>query len=291
VFEAQGRDVVELFNRLSSNDLRPIAGGQAVSTLFLSPEGRVLFRVLLLPGEPLRAVAEPPAREALPAWIDTYTFGEDARLVLEPSLAAAIVLGPDALARAPHVLGGDGAVASGDGVTWARRDLGPLEAAILTGSSHALDAELSRLALPLLDDASWTQLRVETAEPAAGRELTQARFPLEAGLDREVSFTKGCYTGQEVVARQDSRGKVLRRLVALSFDERPPDGEAIDGEGREGCAITTIAPAPSRERDGSRVPVAALAYVSSRQAMPGTRVVTTSGLAARVLELPLLPAE
>jgi len=289
VFGAPGRDTIELLNRLSTNDLRPLASGRSVSTLFLSPEGRVHFRVLLVPGDPLRAIAEPPAREALPAWIDTYTFGEDARLVLEPSLAAAILAGREALAHAPATLAAEGAIASADGVTWARRDLGALPAALLSGTADALDALLARLALPVIDEAAWTQLRVETGEPAAGRELTDARFPLEAGLEREVSFTKGCYTGQEVVARQDSRGKVLRRLVALAFDARPQDDEAIDGEGRDGCTITTIAPAPARDVDGTHIPIAALAYVSNRQATPGTIVTTKSGLGARVLALPLLP--
>ena len=74
-------------------------------------------------------------------------------------------------------------------------------------------------------DAAWEGLRVEAGIPAMGRELDERTIAAEAGLvDRTVSFTKGCYTGQELVARLDARGsRVARRLVGVVAASLPPE--------------------------------------------------------------------
>lgn len=295
-FACQGADTRDLLGRLSSNDLAPLASGEAITTLFLTPTGRIRHRVLLCPEgsaagtDSVLAVAE-SGGDAFPAWIDTYTFAEDCR-VTPLDLGVALAFGPAALRLAPDPLARTGQVASGGGVTWMRRDWGGLPVAILAGRAENL-AELVREPLgestgPTLDERALLQLRVEMGEPAAGAELTEERFPLEAGLLAEISFTKGCYTGQEVVARQDTYGKVARRLVGIAFDAPPVAGDELASQGRA-CVVTSVAPEPSRMADG-RLVSAALGYVAAKNSAPGTAVVTASGLAGIVAELPFLPA-
>src|ERR671928_148140 len=73
------------------------------------------------------------------------------------------------------------------------------------------------------DDGSVDALRIEAGTPRYGREIDDRVLPAEAGLDeRAVSFTKGCYPGQEPIARQRYRGKVNRRLRVLDVDGLPP---------------------------------------------------------------------
>lgn len=100
--------------------------------------------------------------------------------------------------------------------------------------------EIGALAdIPLLDGGELEALRIERGIPAWDRELREGMLPPEAGLDAtDISYTKGCYIGQEVISRIKSAGKVPRRLVRLRFDAATPtEGlELIDGE------LTSISP-------------------------------------------------
>ena len=130
----------------------------------------------------------------------------------------------------------------------------------------------------------YEALRIECGVPAMGRELTERTIPEEAGVvERSVSFTKGCYTGQELVARIDSRGgNVPRRLrgLILDGDDLPADGTALTIEGREVGVVTSAA--RSERLDA----VVALAYVKRDIDVPTGGDV--GGRVARIEPLPLL---
>jgi folate-binding protein YgfZ len=131
--------------------------------------------------------------------------------------------------------------------------------------------------LPIDSDA-FEALRIESGVPAMGRELTEATIPVEAGqwlIDASVSFTKGCYTGQELVARIDSRGgnapRPIRGLrssepVALGAEITTTDGKQL---GTVTSAYATIALAPL-----------------PRSVVPPADVLV-DGAPARVVELPM----
>jgi len=132
----------------------------------------------------------------------------------------------------------------------------------------------------------YEALRIECGVPAMGRELTERTIPAEAGqgvIDRSVSFTKGCYTGQELVARIDSRGgNVPRRLQGLILDgeDLPATGAAVVIEGAEVGTVTSAA------RSDRLDAVVALAYVKRDVDVPtGAEV---DGRVARIEVLPLL---
>ena len=104
---------------------------------------------------------------------------------------------------------------------------------------------------PTLDDADLERLRIEAGTPRFGRELDDRVLPAETGLvERAVSFTKGCYPGQEPIARQHHRGKVNRRLRVLDARRRPADPETPVSYGGKDVGRVT-----------SSVPGLALAYV------------------------------
>ena len=139
-----------------------------------------------------------------------------------------------------------------------------------------------------LPGAALEALRVECGVPAMGAELTDATIPAEAGqwlIDASVSFTKGCYTGQELVARIDSRGgNVPRPVRGLLVDGDPaPVGAAVTLDGKEVGHVTSSARSPA-------LGAIALAPIS-RTVEVGTRVdLAVDGGAARsatVADLPL----
>lgn len=145
--------------------------------------------------------------------------------------------------------------------------------------------------VPVASLEAWESVRVEAGIPRMGAELGPDTIPAEAGrfwVDCAVSFTKGCYTGQELVARIDSRGgHVPRRLagVVVPAPVLPPVGAAVrlPGGGEVGH-LTSVA-----ESRLLRAPVA-LALLHRRAAVPGEVVVAWEGgeVAARAEPLPLV---
>ena len=106
--------------------------------------------------------------------------------------------------------------------------------------------------LPLVDPAAAEVLRIEAGVPAMGAELTDRTIPAEAGqavIDASVSFTKGCYTGQELVARVDSRGnnvpRQVRSLVLAGAPSAPAPGAEVTDQGKAVGAVTSVAWSPS----------------------------------------------
>lgn len=141
--------------------------------------------------------------------------------------------------------------------------------------------------VPLGDPAAFEVARIEAGVPAMGRELTERTIPQEAGslVEHTVSFTKGCYTGQELVARLEARGaNVARRLRGVVLDpagQCPEDAILVSGE-RELGRLTSIAWSP-----GFAAPVA-LAYVRRDVVLPAAARAMPGGANARIRELPLL---
>jgi folate-binding protein YgfZ len=140
----------------------------------------------------------------------------------------------------------------------------------------------------LCDLQAYEAVRVEAGWPMMGREIDEKTIPAETGVvDRAVSFTKGCFTGQELVARIDSRGgNVPRHLrgVVVGTNVVPPVGATVEVDGKDVGVLTSVA--ESLER---RAPVA-LAYVRRAVEPPADVVLTWDGgsAPARVETLPLV---
>ena len=137
-----------------------------------------------------------------------------------------------------------------------------------------------------LDESTSEALRIESGVPLFGVDMDGETIPLEAGIEaRAISFTKGCYVGQEVVIRVLHRGhgRVARKLVGLSIDgERvPTPGAAIRANDRELGEVTSSTWSPALKR-----PIA-LAYVHRDFVEPGTNV-TVDGEPAQVTALPFV---
>jgi folate-binding protein YgfZ len=134
-----------------------------------------------------------------------------------------------------------------------------------------------------VDEALWEVARIEAGFPRMGAELGESTIPAETGLvAAAVSFTKGCYTGQELVARIDSRGNnVPRHLRGLLLSGPAEVGAAITAGDKAVGALTSVALSPA-------LGWVALAYVS-RSVSPGDAVVVDGGPGAEVRDLPLRP--
>jgi folate-binding protein YgfZ len=141
----------------------------------------------------------------------------------------------------------------------------------------------------LCSQEAYEAVRIEAGIPMMGRELDESTIPAEAGIvDRTASFTKGCYTGQELVARIDSRGgNVPRHLrgIVVTGDEVPPVGATLQVDGKGVGSLTSVA------RSAALQASVALAFVGRAVTAPADVTVVWDGgsAPAQVEPLPLVP--
>lgn len=164
----------------------------------------------------------------------------------------------------------------------------PLPGVLLWSGDTSKLAELAELArgsgAPACDNETYNVLRVEAGTPVAGLELTEDINPWEAGLDAAISLHKGCYNGQEVVARLDTYKKVKQRLRGLKLQSAVPMGEraALEVDGRNAGFLTSSVLSP-------RLGPIALAYVRGDYEQAGREIEVVHGdqrQTATVGELP-----
>lgn len=278
-----GRDRLDLLHRLSTNDLRKLGSGQGAPTVLTSPTGRVMALLMVYAGE--REVylrAQPGQSAGVARYLNSMIFWQDEVAVADLSAETAQfgVYGPQATER---LAGLASAVPDVPAYGWGRATLagtevslhrgGPLEAQDWTvvaprSSADAIRATLAGV-MDELDAATADVLRVEAGLPAWGHELSDQVTPLETGLLSAISFNKGCYTGQEVIARQVNYDKITRNLVGLLLGEdaagRVRSGASVAGPGRGGF-VGSVVMSPGLGR-----PIA-LAVVPRELAQPGTQV-------------------
>ena len=137
-----------------------------------------------------------------------------------------------------------------------------------------------------VDPATADAIRIESGVPLFHRDMDEETIPLEAGIEsRAISFSKGCYVGQEVIIRVLHRGhgRVARRLLGLRFggDRVPPAGASIRAGDREIGEVTSGTWSPALQR-----PIG-LGYVHRDFVEPGTKV-TVDGAEAEVVALPFV---
>jgi len=307
-----GAKRLDLLHRLTTYDLRGIEPGQGAQTVLLTEKGRILDDLRLYARqEHAYLVTSPGNQRRIQEAIERLRFRDDVTLEdLTAGTAMISLFGPqsahllEAASRTGHLeqtplhhsvsLSIDGArltAARTSGVGGLGFDLIVEARAAPTVWKGLLGRGQPYGASPCGEEA-YEMLRIEAGLPRFGRELTEEHNPLEARLDAAISWTKGCYVGQEVVARLDSRQKVSKLLVGLYLEPGPvPDpGSSIEAPGKEGTPIgslTSVAPSLDLRR------VLGLGYVRNEHSAPGTSLVVASSgdrMTAQVAELPFHPA-
>lgn len=294
------RDRAALLHRLSTNHIERLAPGAGADTVLTTPIGRIvdLLGVYAL-ADALLLISSPGRGPALANHLRKNIFFND-KVKLEDAtqaLGQLALYGPQAGALlAARGLPGAGLPARGIAeAAWGDAPLYVAACRPLGGAGYwliAAPAALADLAAALradgaatLDEPTHEVLRVEAGHPAYGRELSQEYIPLETGLWDAVSFNKGCYVGQEIIARMESRGRLAKSLRGLRLAEPPrlPAEPAaplakLDAGGKEAGDLTSVVESPRHGLIG-------LAYVRTAYAEPGTGLVA-AGAGAQVVELP-----
>ena len=281
-----GVDAATFLQGQVSNDVEGLAVGAGCYAAFLTPKGKMLGDVRILnAGDELLLDTERVALQALFNMIRRFSLGYQVKLhkrTLERGLLSLIGPGTGEVAGAGELPAEEHAhlpVSLGAVKARAiRTDVG----IDLLCDPVDLDALRERRAEPgavPVAEAAVECLRVEHGRPRYGIDLDDSVIPQEAGLnERAVSFTKGCYVGQETVARLHYRGKPNRRLRGLRLSEMAPAGDELSFEGRSVGQLSSVVPSP-------RFGPIGLALVR-REAPPGSTVSVGEAVTAEVTELP-----
>ena len=310
----EGADVLRYLHSVSSQHTEDLRPGDATQALLLSPKGKIefAFRMVVLEGGALldtELEAAGPLAERLARFVFRYDVKvrdlNDGRPG-DGGIAALSLIGEGAdgvleAAGLPAAPAAPGQATLADGLAIYRTELGvDLVGATAGAATAAADAlEAAGVAFGPLE--AWELARVERGLPRWGAELTDDVLPEEAGLlGTYVHMDKGCYPGQESVARVHNRGQVQRRLAGLRFDEiapRPAGDRGAAGDAAD--AAGDLVPAPRTElvtEDGRRagqvrsvvrhprLGTIALAYLRGVAGTGGR--VRAGDLGATVMELP-----
>jgi folate-binding protein YgfZ len=281
-----GSDVLRYLHAVCTQHTLDRAPGDATQALLLSPKGKIefAFRLAVLE-EGVLVDTEAAAAQGLAERLARFVFRYDVT-VGQPVPGAATVVGPGAdaaLAAAglPVPVPGRAGIAGPDLVL--RRT--PVGVDLLGPGAPAAVAGLERAGVERAPDGLWELLRVEHGLPRAGLELTDDVLAEEAGLlGSHVHLDKGCYPGQETVARVHNLGQVQRRLAGLRFEPSgdglpAPRTDLVADDGRRAGQLRSVV-------DHPRLGPIGLAYVrrvvdDGRQVRAGDRVATVVALPFR----------
>lgn len=221
VLAVTGPDAKSWLNGIVTCDVTVTSPTRGAYGLLLTKQGKIQAEIDVIASESglLLGVAAAPGEDVL-AVLDRYLIMEDAELAEAPELSWLRLHGSGSLEAAAAI----GEARASGAIDWL--GIGGAAVALPRGREDlALEPLLARgVARRLgLDEDEWTSLRIAHAAPRFGADFGPEDNPHQAGLDRRaVSWSKGCYLGQEVVCMQDMRGKLKRRLVALEIEGTEP---------------------------------------------------------------------
>jgi aminomethyltransferase len=299
MFAMRGRDHAKFLQRMVSNDVKRLVPGQGTYATLLNPQGHILVDMHLYCGPDAFFVAtDADLRDKALGGLKRYVISD--QVEFEPlDLYALAFQGPRARPLLEKTLHIDlpalqeydhfATNYAGFPVRVVRAsDMGEEGYQVWAGADAvsalwgAACGQAPTFGMLPCGTQALETLRIEAGIPRYGQELDEGTLPNEAGLWNALSFSKGCYVGQEIVERTRSRGHVNWKLTGLVVESEapPPPAEKLSREGREIGEVTSSCVSPTLGK------AIALAYLRHEVAEPGTKLEFPSGALAEVVALP-----
>ena len=239
----KGKDSIDLLDRLTTNDLKSLKSMEHAYSLLVSPKGRMIeiLSILNLEDQIILGCSADSLDKVL-EWIDFYTFGEEVEITLDEKdyQSKIMIMGENSIPFINSVFGIDMSLSEGKSMFIALNkplygrikllvvnknyfDFGHYE---IYASKEDIDYVLKLLKknngnfefVNYLSDDEFNNYRIVNNLAGYPTEINENYNPLEAGLKKYINFNKGCYIGQEVIARLDTYSKVKNRLVLIKSD-------------------------------------------------------------------------
>lgn len=258
----EGADRLDLINRLSTDQVIPLETHKGVKTILTSDKGRFVDLLTLFNfGEFVFAECSFNNAVIVITHLDKYTIMDDFTVTnLSGTHETILFFGENAEQFISKLTGGDVSALEENGfLLTSEHDAIAFRSDDLEGGiefTYSIDDKdywtnaffseenKSEFKLNEFTDEQFEILRIESGIPKYGAEMSDLTNPLECGLNKYVSFTKGCYIGQEVIARLDAYDKISKHMVGLKITGTPADlpanGDKITLDGKE-CGFVTSA--------------------------------------------------
>lgn len=292
-------DRLQFLHNQSTNDLKSLKAGQGCDTVLVTSTARTVdLATVYVLEESVLLLVSPNMSEKVIKFLDRYIFfadnvklldvtsetatlsliGSNSHSVLEKLGASAIVGQPYASHQRVELAGQPVRVAVGSGLA--------TEGYTLIANAdqvEVLKAALLEAGAALIDDRTWEQLRVAQGRPLPDRELTEEYNPLEAGLWHTISFNKGCYIGQETIARLETYKGVKQQLWGVKLSAFVEPGATVTiGEDKVGTLTSSV------ETEAGAI---GLAYIRTKANAAAGLQVTIAGQSGELVDLPFLTRE
>ncbi len=254
-----GETRFDLINRMSTQKVQSMSKGEGTATILTTDIGRIIDRLLLYATtNTFYALTSENNSEAIARYLMRFVFFQDDFKLQDISSGTVIFAIYGLQAREKAIAAGF----SDEDLPlhhWRQTKLGDVTAYLhhtdpihgqgyfVIGEAKDRDLLWQRLldtGLVAANAAAYDFLRIEAGQPRLGHELTGDYIPLEANLWADVSFNKGCYIGQEIIARMESRGKLAKKLVLLAADAPLTEGDTILANGKKVGSLTSTAVDP-----------------------------------------------
>jgi hypothetical protein len=256
-----GTEAPDLLERLTTNKIIELPLNTGVKTVITTNKGRMIDLLYVYSTDKgLLVITSKNNQDTISSWIDYYTFGEDVTISnISNSTAMIGIAGPKTFTFLKEFFSADGFELEKNELTkiqfenndvWVIRtdSHGLLGVDIIfpNENQHFIWEKIMSTSLTIEKPTELTlnTIRINEGIPVLGNELTQDYNPLEAGLIESVNFQKGCYIGQEVIARLNTYSKVKRSLVKIKWDSSVPPAKNIivDESNKEVGKLTSMTP-------------------------------------------------
>ncbi|MBL8157036.1 MAG: glycine cleavage system protein T [Anaerolineae bacterium] len=286
--EIRGRDGLVILQRISTNDILGLPQNIGCPTILTNPNGRILDRLMVYPvDQTVWITTEPGRSDAALAYLRRQVFFNDDATIIDRSGETRLFAlhGPrtnEVIERIAGITSTTHDYASAT-ISIAGADILLLQRKTVSGGHWAVIVPQDKAAeiwqflikngqtegIRPAGSLVYNALRIRAGRPAVGRELSTDYIPLEAGLWDEVSFTKGCYTGQEIIARMESRGRLAKTMVQFKLSRFVEAPQKLVLGGKEVGTMTSAVLTPAGE-------ALALGFVKVSEAIIGHRLAVES---------------
>jgi aminomethyltransferase len=254
-----GETRFDLINRMSTQKVLSLAPGEGTATILTTDIGRMIDRLLLYATDSkVYALTSENNSDAIARYLMRFVFFQDDFQIQDISRDTTVfgVYGPQARQKVIQAGFSDEELPLHH---WRQTQFGEVTAYLhrtdpIHGDGYFIMAEekdrealwqrLLDTGLLVADAAAFDYLRIEAGLPRFGRELSGDYIPLEANLWADVSFNKGCYIGQEIIARMESRGKLAKKLAPFTADGPLAAGSQLQANGKNAGIVTSTAVGP-----------------------------------------------
>lgn len=232
ILEMRGKEGSDLLQRISTNDVLTAKDGNWIMTIFTNEKGQMVDVVWVcrFDMDRLLLISRMGNAQGLTEWITKFVIMEEIEITEKEEYCHFVVSG-DVVGRSESQIGIQ--------ERWKERSLFHIFAE--SSTKDVVIETLKGQGFVSVYQKDFENYRIASGNPIGIREIQEAANPLEAGLNDYISWTKGCYVGQEVIARLDTYKKVRRRFARFELEERPEHLPMAIYSQRGECGVLTSA--------------------------------------------------